>query len=146
VDYIFKTTVSLDERIATLAARAKEAREEADEAHRNPGLDGPAQAAEGDARELEAELADLRQVQKRIERVTRTGIASGSRPRLTLAAMRGTAMSCQRPLLPSTSSATAASTFASHSTHRRHIATPSIPDSSRASRSMRHLRLRGMPY
>lgn len=68
MDYIFETTDSLDERIATLAARAKDAREEADEAHKLPGLDGPAQAAEGDARDLEAELADLRQVQKRIER------------------------------------------------------------------------------
>lgn len=66
--YAHNTRASLDERIAELAERARDARAEADNARKQLGLEGPAKSAEDQAARLEAEVADLREIAARVER------------------------------------------------------------------------------
>ena len=66
-DYFYETPESLNDQLAGLEAQARKAREEADEARRLPGLEGPAEAADADRRQLDAQLRDLRLIQKRID-------------------------------------------------------------------------------
>lgn len=67
-DYAIETREEIEERIAALSARAAEAGAEADHARGITGLDNAAKAADAEANRIEAEVADLRQVQERIER------------------------------------------------------------------------------
>jgi hypothetical protein len=66
-EYVHETREQLDERIAYLEERARDARAEADAAREQPGLDGPARAAKGEADRLLAEAADIREIARRID-------------------------------------------------------------------------------
>jgi hypothetical protein len=68
VEYTVETRASLEERIAKLAQRASEARAEARHAREHPGLDGPMKNAETAAVDLEAEIAELREIAVRVDR------------------------------------------------------------------------------
>lgn len=67
-DYAYETRAPLDERIARLAERAREARAEAAYALHQPGLAGPARNAQEEAERLETEIAELREVAVRVDR------------------------------------------------------------------------------
>ena len=68
IDYIVDARSELDARIGTLSSRARAARAEARHAREHPGLDGPARAAELEAKALDAQIAELREVALRVSR------------------------------------------------------------------------------
>jgi hypothetical protein len=67
-EYAFETRAPLDEEIRRREARARAARVEAGHAQHQPGLIGPQRNAEAAARELEADVAELREVAVRVGR------------------------------------------------------------------------------
>jgi hypothetical protein len=67
-DYTYETRLPVDERIAALSERAREARAEAEHARHQPGLLGAARSAEAAAKEFEVEILSLREVAIRIDR------------------------------------------------------------------------------
>lgn len=65
-DYAYETRDSVEARIDELSARARAARSEAEHARHQPGLLGPALSAEAAAKDLESEIASLREVAFRV--------------------------------------------------------------------------------
>jgi hypothetical protein len=67
-DYAIATRAPIDERIAVLEERLRDAYAEVDLASKLVGLEGPAGAAAREARQLQVEIANLRQVADRVEK------------------------------------------------------------------------------
>jgi len=67
-DYAIETRSPLDERLAVLEERLRDAYAEVDLASKLVGIEGPAGAAAREARQLQVEIANLRQVRDRVEK------------------------------------------------------------------------------
>lgn len=67
-DYAHETRLALDARITRLEEAAREARREAENARRHPGLLGPAENAQAVVDGLRREAAELREIALRIDR------------------------------------------------------------------------------
>ncbi len=67
-DYVIESRDVLDARIVVLEERLQNAHAEVDHASGLAGMEGPGAAAAREARELEVEIDNLRQVAQRVEK------------------------------------------------------------------------------